>query len=54
VSSSIFFVRRNACGQGFVLDCDFLESVECCDRDCGSAHLTYFWKEKKEDLGLSA
>jgi hypothetical protein len=37
-----------------VFDCDFVESDECCDRDCGYVNLTYFWKEKKEDQGLSA
>jgi hypothetical protein len=45
---------QSVCGQGFVLDGDFVEGAKCCDRDCGSVHLTYFWKAKKEDLGLSA
>jgi hypothetical protein len=37
-----------------VLDCDFVEGAKCCDSDSASVHLTYFWKAKKEDLGLSA
>jgi hypothetical protein len=47
-------VRRNVCGRGFVLNHDFVEGAKCCDIVSGSVHLTYFWKEKKEDLGLSA
>jgi hypothetical protein len=35
-----YFVQRNVCGQGFVLDYDFVEGANVVIEGFGSVHLT--------------